>query len=47
VERRGRMPVKSKITIVRRAVKRYTVLLEFLIAPRILPGCVWSVPTRY
>jgi hypothetical protein len=30
---------------VRRAVKRYTVWLEFLIAPGILPGCVWSVPT--
>ena len=30
----------------RRAVKRYTVLLEFLIALGILPGCVWSVPTR-
>ena len=29
----------------RRAVKRYTVLLEFLIALGILPGCVWSVPT--
>ena len=29
----------------RGAVKRYTVLLEFLVAPRILPGCVWSVPT--
>jgi hypothetical protein len=30
---------------VRRAVKRYTVLLEFLIALGTLPGCVWSVPT--
>jgi len=29
----------------RRAVKSYTVLLEFLIALGILPGCVWSVPT--
>ncbi len=29
----------------RRAVKRYTVLLEFLIALGILPGRVWSVPT--
>jgi hypothetical protein len=29
----------------RRAVKRYNVLLEFLIALGILPGCVWSVPT--
>ena len=29
----------------RRAVKRYTVLLEFLIALGILPSCVWSVPT--
>jgi len=29
----------------RRAVKRYIVLLEFLIALGILPGCVWSVPT--
>jgi len=29
----------------RRVVKRYTVLLEFRIAPRILPGRVWSVPT--
>ena len=28
----------------RRAVKRYTVLLEFLIALGILPGCVCSVP---
>ena len=28
----------------RRAVKHYTVLLEFLIALGILPGCVWSVP---
>jgi hypothetical protein len=31
--------------IMRQAVKRYTVLLEFLIALGILPGCVWSVPT--
>jgi hypothetical protein len=29
----------------RRAVKRCIVLLEFLIAHGILPGCVWSVPT--
>jgi hypothetical protein len=29
----------------RLAVKRYTVLLEFLIALGILPGCVWSVRT--
>ena len=29
----------------RRAVKRYTVLLECLIALGILPGCVWSVLT--
>ena len=47
VERRGRMLVKSKITIVRRAAKHYTVLLEFLIALGILPGCVWSVPTQF
>jgi hypothetical protein len=39
------MLVKSKITIVRRAVKRYIVLPEFLIALGILPGHVWSVPT--
>ena len=31
--------------IMRRAVKRYTMLLEFLIALEFLPGCVWSVPT--
>ena len=30
----------------RRAAKRYIVLLEFLIALGILPGCVWSVPTQ-
>ena len=29
----------------RRAVKRYTMLFEFLMALGILPGCVWSVPT--
>ena len=28
----------------RRAVKRYTVLLELLIALGILPGCVWTMP---
>jgi len=27
------------------SIKRYTVLLEFLIALGILPRCVWSVPT--
>ena len=45
VERRGRMFVKSKITIVRQVVKRYSVLLEFRIVLGILPGCAWSVPT--
>jgi hypothetical protein len=32
-------------SLVRQAVKRYTVLLEFLIVPRILLGCVQSVST--